>query len=55
MLPDAERFSSQARARLSSVLQTAGDLVTIDDAMNGLAVDRHAAAKILSQIGRAHV
>jgi len=49
MLPNAERFSSQGRARLSAVLQTARDLVTIEDAIKALAVDRHAAAKVLSR------
>jgi predicted transcriptional regulator of viral defense system len=44
-----ERFSSLARARLSAVLQTARDLVTIDDAIKALAVDRQAAAKLLSR------
>jgi predicted transcriptional regulator of viral defense system len=44
-----ERFSSRARARLSAVLQTAKDLVTIEDAMKALAVDRHAAVKILAR------
>src|SRR5690348_10995457 len=48
-VPDTERFSSQARARLSAVLQAATDLVTIEDAMKALDIDRHAAAKILSR------
>jgi len=43
------RFSSQARARLSAVLQTAKDLVTIEDAVKALATDRSAAAKLLSR------
>lgn len=49
MSPKAERFSSRARARLSAVLQTAKDLVTIDDVMKVLSLDRQAAAKILSR------
>jgi predicted transcriptional regulator of viral defense system len=43
------RFSSQARARLSAVLQTAKDLVTIEDAMKALSTDRSASAKLLSR------
>jgi predicted transcriptional regulator of viral defense system len=43
------RFSSHARARLSAVLQTAKDLVTIDDAMKALSTDRSSSAKILSR------
>ena len=43
------RFSSQARARLSTVLQTAKDLVTIEDAMKALSTDRYASAKLLSR------
>ena len=43
------RFSSQARARLSAVLQTAKDLVTIEDAMQALSTDRYASAKLLSR------
>jgi predicted transcriptional regulator of viral defense system len=49
MALETERFSSHARARLSAVLQTAKDLVTIDDAMKVLALDRHAAAKVLAR------
>jgi predicted transcriptional regulator of viral defense system len=45
----AERFSSQARARLSAVLQAGRDLVTLEDAMKALSVDRQAASKILSR------
>ncbi len=44
-----ERFSSRSRERLSAVLQTAKDLVTIEDAMKALSLDRHAAAKVLSR------
>jgi predicted transcriptional regulator of viral defense system len=44
-----DRFSSRARARLSSVLQTAKDLVTIQDTVQALAVDRRAAAKLLAR------
>jgi predicted transcriptional regulator of viral defense system len=47
--PEPQRYSSRARARLSAVLQTAKDLVTIEDAMQVLAVDRHAAAKVLAR------
>ena len=43
------RFSSQARARLSAVLQTAKDLVTIEDAMKALETDRSTSAKLLSR------
>jgi len=46
---DSSRFSSQARARLSAVLQTAKDLVTIDDAMKALETDRSTSAKYLSR------
>lgn len=42
-------ISSRARARLAAVLQTAGDLVTIDDAVDALGVDRVAAAKTLAR------
>jgi len=49
MALETERFSSQARARLSAVLQSARDLVTIEDAMKALAVDRDAATKILAR------
>ena len=49
MALETERFSSHARARLSAVLQTARELVTIEDAIKALAVDRHAATKILSR------
>src|SRR5437870_6348240 len=49
MTPEAGRFSSRARARLSAVLQTAKDLVTIEDTIKALAVDRHGAAKILAR------
>jgi hypothetical protein len=45
----APRFSSQARARLSAVLQTAKDLVTIEDAMKALQTDRSTSAKLLSR------
>ena len=44
-----QRFSSQGRTRLSAVLQTAKDLVSIEDAMKALAVDRHAAIKLLAR------
>jgi predicted transcriptional regulator of viral defense system len=43
------RFSSRARARLSAVLQTAKDLVTIEDAAKALAVNRSSAAKTLAR------
>ena len=43
------RFSSQSRARLSAVLQTAKDLVTIEDAMKALSTDRSVSAKLLSR------
>ena len=46
-MPD--RFTSQGRARLSAVLQASEDLVTIDAVMKTLAVDRQAAAKVLSR------
>ena len=46
---ETERFSSQARAALSALLQVTRDLVTIEDAMKTLAVDRHAATKILAR------
>jgi predicted transcriptional regulator of viral defense system len=46
---ESSRFTSQARARLSAVLQTAKDLVTIEDAMKALATDRSASAKLLSR------
>ena len=49
MTPDADRFSSHAHARLSAVLQKARDLVTIEDAMGTLALDRQAAAKVLAR------
>ena len=42
-------ISSRARTRLAAVLQTAGDLVTIDDAVDALGVDRVAAAKTLAR------
>ena len=48
-MPEAERFTSHARARLSAVLQTATDLVTIEHVMKALKVDRQAAAKVLSR------
>jgi predicted transcriptional regulator of viral defense system len=46
---ESSRFTSQARARLSAVLQTAKDLVSIDDTMKALATDRSASAKLLSR------
>ena len=49
MIRNAGRFSSRARARLSAVLQKARDLVTIEDAMGTLALDRHAATKMLAR------
>src|ERR1017187_325476 len=49
MALDTERFSSHARARLSAVLQTAKDLVTIEDAVKALGVERHAATKVLAR------
>lgn len=48
-MPNTERFSSRARARLSAVLQTARELVTIEDTTKALGLDRHAASKILSR------
>lgn len=45
----AERFSSHARARLSSVLQRAKDLVTVEDAMEALQADRVTSSKLLSR------
>lgn len=45
----SERFSSQGRARLSAVLQTAMDLVTIEDAVKALGVNRPAATKLLAR------
>jgi predicted transcriptional regulator of viral defense system len=48
-IPIGSRFSSQARARLSAVLQTAKDLVTTEDAMKALATDRSTSAKLLSR------
>ena len=42
-------ISSRARARLAAVLQTAKDLVTIDDAVDALGVDRISAAKTLAR------
>lgn len=49
MPPEAERYTSHARARLSAVLQTAADFVTIENVMKALALDRQAAAKLLSR------
>ena len=46
---ESSRFSSQSRARLSAVLQTAKDLVTIEDAMTALSTDRSVSAKLLSR------
>jgi predicted transcriptional regulator of viral defense system len=46
---EPERFSSHARARLSAVLQTAKDLVTVEDAMKALEMDRRAAGKVLAR------
>jgi predicted transcriptional regulator of viral defense system len=43
------RFSSRARERLSTVLQTAKDLVSIEDAVNALDIDRRTAAKTLAR------
>lgn len=43
------RFTSHSRARLSAVLQASKDLVSIADVMKTLAMDRQAAAKILSR------
>jgi len=43
------RFSSQARARLSAVLQAANDLVTIENVITALGSDRSASAKLLSR------
>lgn len=44
-----DRFTSRARARLSAVLQTATDLVTIEHVIAALKVDRQVAAKVLSR------
>jgi len=49
MTLDTERFSSRARARLSTVLQAAKELVTIEDATNALGMDRRAATKVLAR------
>ncbi len=49
MASEKDRFSSLSRARLSTVLQAAKDLVNIRDVEKALAVDRNAAAKILSR------
>lgn len=46
---ETPRFSSQARARLSAVLQTAKDLVTIEDAMQALSTDRSTSSKLLAR------
>jgi len=46
---ETARFSSRGRARLAAVLQTAKDLVTIEDAAKALAVDRSSAAKTLAR------
>jgi predicted transcriptional regulator of viral defense system len=46
---EPERFTSRARSRLSAVLQNAKELVMIEDVLKTLAVDRPAAAKILSR------
>jgi len=46
---ESSRFTSQARARLSAVLQTAKDLVTIEDTMKALETDRPTSAKLLSR------
>jgi predicted transcriptional regulator of viral defense system len=48
-MPEPGRFTSRARSRISAVLQTAKDLVTIDDAMKALGIDRQTAAKALSR------
>src|SRR5216683_3038671 len=47
--PTVQRFSSRGRARLSAVLQAAKELVTVEDTMKALAVDRRGAAKLLSR------
>jgi predicted transcriptional regulator of viral defense system len=44
-----ETFVSQGRARLSAVLQTAGKLVSIDDAAEALDLERQDAAKMLAR------
>jgi predicted transcriptional regulator of viral defense system len=49
MALETDRFSSNARARLSAVLQAAQDLVTIEDATKALAVDRRTASKVLAR------
>jgi predicted transcriptional regulator of viral defense system len=48
-MPQPERFTSRAHARLAAVLQTAKGLVTIDDVMKALSVEREAAVKVLSR------
>ena len=48
-MPDRARFSSEATARLAAVLQTAKGLISIEDAMAALDIDRLAAAKALSR------
>jgi len=45
----AGRFSSRARERLSTVLQIAKELVSIEDAVKALGVDRQTAAKTLAR------
>ena len=47
--PAETHISSRARARLAAVLQAAKDLVTIDDTVAALGIDRTAAAKTLAR------
>lgn len=47
--PAQSHISSRARTRLAAVLQAAKDLVTIDDTVAALGIDRTAAAKTLAR------
>jgi predicted transcriptional regulator of viral defense system len=49
MASEKDRFSSLSRARLSTVLQAAKELVSIGDVEKALAVDRNTAAQTLSR------
>lgn len=48
-MTSTSHIPSRARARLAAVLQKAGDLVSIEDAMAALDIDRVAAAKTLAR------
>ncbi len=48
-IPLRNRFTSHGRARLSAVLRASKVLITIDDVMKTLSVDRQSAAKVLSR------